>query len=62
VRVPDELPWARVLEVANPYLGPIFSDAADWDPVSTRVDLFDRWNGRAWDREDPWQFTNFLVG
>jgi homospermidine synthase len=61
VRVPDDLPWKRILEVAAPYLGPIFSDAADWDPLSTRPGLFDRWNGRAWDLEDPWQFTNFLV-
>jgi homospermidine synthase len=61
VRVPDELPWERVLEVAAPYLGPIWSDAVDWDPVSTRDGLFDAWNGRAWDLDDPWQFTNFLV-
>lgn len=61
-RVPDELPWERVLEVASPYLGPIWSGPSDWDPLSTRTGLFDRWNGRAWDLDDPWQFTNFLVG
>jgi homospermidine synthase len=61
VRVPDELPWERILEVARPYLGPISSDAVDWDPIATRDGLFDRWNGRAWDLDDPWQFTNFLV-
>jgi homospermidine synthase len=61
VHVPDDLPWERVLDVARPYLGPIWSDAVDWDPVSTRRGLFDRWNGRAWNLDDPWQFTNFLV-
>jgi homospermidine synthase len=61
VRVPDELPWRRVLEVAGPYLGTLWSGSLDWDPVSTHADWFDRWSGHALDREDPWQFTNFLI-
>ncbi len=61
VRVPDELPWRDVLAVATPYVGTTWSGPIDWDPVSTRVDWFDRWSGRELDRDDPWQFTNFLV-
>jgi homospermidine synthase len=61
VRVPDELPWRDVLAVAAPYVGTTWSGPIDWDPVSTHVDWFDRWSGRVLDREDPWQYTNFMV-
>lgn len=63
VRVPDELPWERVLEVARPYLGTIHSGPSDWTPLRGRRDLFDRWSAEAdaVDRDDPWQFRNFLV-
>ncbi len=62
VRVPDELPFEDVLAVAEPYVGTTWSGPIDWDPVSTHTDWFDRWSGRTYDLEDPWQFTNFLVG
>ena len=61
VRVPDELPWRQVLAVATPYVGTTWSGRVEWDPVSTHADWFDRWSGRELDRDDPWQFTNFLV-
>lgn len=61
VRVPDELPWRDVLAVATPYVGTTWSGPIDWDPVSTHVDWFDQWSGRVLDREDPWQYTNFMV-
>ncbi len=61
VRVPDELPWREVLEVAVPYLGSMWSGPLDWDPVSSHADWFDRWAGRKLERDDPWQFSNFLV-
>ncbi|MCU1344600.1 MAG: homospermidine synthase [Acidimicrobiia bacterium] len=61
VRVPDELPWQYVMKHAGPYLGTMFSGPADWDPLATRVRLFDGYDGRAFDQDDPWQFSNFLV-
>jgi homospermidine synthase len=61
VRVPDELPWREVLDVALPYVGTTWSGPIDWDPVSSRADWFDRWSGRTFDHDDPWQFTNFLA-
>jgi homospermidine synthase len=61
VRVPDELPWRDVLGVAGPYVGTTWSGPLDWDPVSTHADWFDAYAGRVLDREDPWQFTNFLI-
>jgi len=59
VRVPDELPWRDVLDVARPYVGTLWSGPLDWDPVSTKSDWFDQWSGRKLDHEDLWQFTNF---
>ena len=61
VRVPDELPWREVLDVAVPYLGSMWSGPLDWDPVSAHSDWFDEWAGRKLERNDLWQFTNFLI-
>jgi homospermidine synthase len=61
VCVPDDLPHERVLEVAYPYLGTCFTGPIDWDPLSSRADYFDRWSGRYWDEDDPWQYTNFAL-
>ena len=63
VCVPDDLPWQYVLDRARPYLGTQHSGPADWDPVSSRNDVFP---GFSTDRDhlnldDPWQFTNFLT-
>ena len=46
---------------AEKYWGGIHSEAADWNPLMNRKDLFEGWNNKKVDREDPWQFTNFLV-
>jgi homospermidine synthase len=61
--VPDDLPWRDVLQVATPYLGTMHSAATDWDPLTTRNDLFPSFANDAdgLDRDDPWQFSNFLV-
>ena len=63
VCVPDDLPWEAVLKVARPYLGTMFSGPSEWDPVSSRRDLFAEFSdeGSEVDHTDPWQFTNFLV-
>lgn len=61
VRVPDDLPWRAILDVARPYLGPIWSGPSDWDPLATRVNLFAGFDDRSFDESDPWQFRNFLV-
>jgi homospermidine synthase len=63
VCVPDDLPWDEVLGVARRYLGTLYSGPSDWDPVSSRRDLFASYSNEAdeVDATDPWQFTNFLV-
>ena len=63
LRVPDELPWQDVLKVASGYLGTMHSAPVEWDPVSSRRDLFAEFSDEAdhVDATDPWQFTNFLI-
>ena len=60
-RVPDDLPWQEVLGFAEKYWGGFYSEAADWDPLMHRNDLFKGWNNRKYDESDPWQFSNFLA-
>ena len=59
--VPDDLPWREIVATADKYWGGIVSVQSDFDPVSTRIDPFEGWNGVEYDNEDPWQFTNFLI-
>ncbi len=59
--VPDDMPWREVLPFAEKYWGGFHSQSSDWDPLQTRNDLFKGWNGRVYDENDPWQFSNFLV-
>lgn len=59
--VPDDMPWREVLAYSEKYWGGYHSEAADWDPLMHRNDLFKGWNGRQYDESDPWQFSNFLA-
>ena len=54
---PDEMDYARVLEIARPYLGTMVGVWGDWTPLSGRQQLFED----DIDPDDPWQFTNVLV-
>jgi homospermidine synthase len=54
---PEDLDFQRVLEIANPYLGPIASVYSDWTPLQGRNYPFPE----DLDSEDAWQFKNILV-
>jgi len=54
---PDEMDFARVLEVAGPYLGKVVGVYSDWTPLEDRGVLFPE----DVDASDPWQFKNFRV-
>ena len=58
--LPDDLPHEFVLSIAKPYLGEFFSGPSDWTPLSDRAVYFRENPGNTCDREDPWQFKNFL--
>ena len=53
----DGLDHARVLEVAEPYLGDMVGAYSDWTPLLDRGRLFPE----AVDEACPWQFGNFRV-
>lgn len=54
---PDEMDFQRVLEVANPYLGPTVGAYTDWTPLQDRNHPFPE----DLDTEDPWQFKNIRI-
>jgi homospermidine synthase len=54
---PEELDFARILEVAGPYLGDVVGVRGDWTPLVDRERLFPE----DLDRDDPWQFKNIRV-
>jgi homospermidine synthase len=53
----EELDHARILEIMDPYLGPLVGRYTDWTPLSGRSHLFPE----DVDRDDPWQFRNVIV-
>jgi homospermidine synthase len=54
---PEELDFARILEIAGPYLGDVVGVYGDWTPLADRERLFPE----DLDRDDPWQFKNIRV-
>jgi homospermidine synthase len=54
---PEELDFARILEVARPYLGDVAGVFGTWTPLDDRERLFPE----DLDRSDPWQFKNIRV-
>jgi homospermidine synthase len=54
---PEELDFARILEIAGPYLGDVVGVWGDWTPLADREILFPE----DLDRDDPWQFKNIRV-
>ncbi|MDD3136311.1 MAG: saccharopine dehydrogenase C-terminal domain-containing protein [Methanoregula sp.] len=58
--LPDDLPHEYVLSIAKPYLGTFWSGPADWTPLKNRAVYFKENPENNYDREDVWQFKNFL--
>ncbi len=54
---PEQMDFARVLEIARPYLGDVVGVYGDWTPLDGRETLFPE----DLDRDDPWQFKNIRV-
>ncbi|MFY9288956.1 MAG: saccharopine dehydrogenase NADP-binding domain-containing protein, partial [Alphaproteobacteria bacterium] len=54
---PEEMDFARVLEIATPYLGDVVGVWGDWSPLQNREKLFKE----DLDKSDPWQFKNIRV-
>jgi homospermidine synthase len=54
---PEEIDFARCLEISGPYLGEVGGHYSDWTPLDRRGILFPE----EVDKSDPWQFNNFRV-
>jgi homospermidine synthase len=54
---PEGLDFARILEIARPYLGEVVGAYGGWTPLAGRESLF----AEDLDRDDPWQFKNIRV-
>jgi homospermidine synthase len=54
---PEDIDFARVLEIARPYLGEVVGVRGNWTPLDGRERLFPE----DIDRDDPWQFKNIRV-
>jgi homospermidine synthase len=54
---PEQLDFARALEVQMPYLGEVVGVYGDWTPLQDRGGLFPE----DLDTSDPWQFKNIRV-
>ncbi len=54
---PDEIDFARTLEICRPYLGKVVGQYTDWTPLYQRGELF----AEDLDTADPWQFKNVRV-
>ena len=54
---PEDLDFARMLDICRPYLGDVVGVYGDWTPLLDRERLFPE----DLDRDDPWQFKNFRV-
>ncbi len=61
VLVPDEMPHDFILGISEPYLGKFISTHSDWTPLKHREVYFGKYSQPDFDREDPWQFKNFLI-
>jgi len=59
--VPDDLPHDYILAIAKPYLGKFISRSSEWTPLRDYRNAFDGYNQPNVDRDDPWQFKNFLI-
>jgi homospermidine synthase len=58
--LPDDLPHEFVLNIAKPYLGEFYSGPSSWTPLQNRIVYFKENPANQYDREDIWQFKNFL--
>jgi homospermidine synthase len=54
---PDEMDFARCLEIQMPYLGPVVGEYTDWTPLKGRGSLFPE----DIDPNEPWRFKNVVV-
>jgi homospermidine synthase len=61
IRLPDDLPYERILSSARPFLGPFVSMPTDWTPLQDWDEIFGQYGRPKPPEADRWQFSSFLV-
>lgn len=59
--LPDDIDHELILEIAEPYITPLVSQAVDWTPLKNLNTKFTKFDQDMPKEEDQWQFTTFLV-
>lgn len=59
ILLPDDVPFEFILDIAEPYLGELHSQAYDWNPLSSRKVFFETAGDSDIEITDPWQFECF---
>ncbi len=59
--LPDDIDYEMILEIAEPYITPLISQAVDWNPLKNLNTKFTKFDQDMPKEEDKWQFTTFLV-
>ncbi|MDP3804008.1 MAG: homospermidine synthase, partial [Candidatus Omnitrophota bacterium] len=60
LRLPDDLPYEHILNIAKPYLGKLASAQSDWTPFSNYQVFFKENSDAYLDKKNMWCFKNFL--
>lgn len=59
-KIPDQLPYQEILEIAHMYLGTCSSVQTNWDPLQNRHNIFSKFKDeKVLTEEDKWQFNTF---
>ncbi len=53
----DDVDFERAMEIIEPYMGKMYGEYTNWNPLKGREDFFQS----DMDISDPWQFKNFRV-
>ena len=61
VLLPDDVDHELILEIAEPYIAPLVSQAVDWTPLKHLNTKFTKFDITRPKDEDVWQFTTFLL-
>jgi homospermidine synthase len=61
VLLPDDIDHDQILEISEPYIAPLVSQAVDWTPLKHLNTKFTKFDIKRPKDEDVWQFTTFLV-
>ena len=61
LRLPDDIDYKEILDIAVPYIKPFISEPVDWTPLKNLNTKYTKYDIPKIREEDVWQFTTFLA-